>query len=174
MCVRGGGASGGSLCLCCTCMRPPAARLPLLNSRIATTSSSAGAMFAFADNAYNGPVATFAHGLMSATLTQVGGRVPLPGLARRWRAGGGGCPAAASMCDARCAGAEPRQHVPNATPTCSKLAASARRGSRRTPRCGTPPPGFCRPSPLPWLCCRTCCRPSPSCASAASSGCCLR
>lgn len=29
-----------------------------------------GAMFAFADNAYNGPIATLAHGLMSATLTQ--------------------------------------------------------------------------------------------------------
>lgn len=33
-----------------------------------------GAMFAFADNAYNGPVATAAHALMGATLTQVGGR----------------------------------------------------------------------------------------------------
>ena len=31
-----------------------------------------GAMFAFADNFYNGPVATFAHAVMSATLTQVG------------------------------------------------------------------------------------------------------
>lgn len=30
-----------------------------------------GAMFAFADNVYNGPVATVAHALMSATLTQV-------------------------------------------------------------------------------------------------------
>jgi hypothetical protein len=30
-----------------------------------------GAMFAFADNAYNGPLATVAHALMSATLTQV-------------------------------------------------------------------------------------------------------
>lgn len=32
-----------------------------------------GAMFAFADNAYNGPIATAAHGLMSATLVQVRG-----------------------------------------------------------------------------------------------------
>lgn len=31
-----------------------------------------GAMFAFADNFYNGPVATVAHAIMSATLTQVG------------------------------------------------------------------------------------------------------
>jgi hypothetical protein len=30
-----------------------------------------GAMFAFADATYNGPVATVAHALMSATLTQV-------------------------------------------------------------------------------------------------------
>ncbi len=30
-----------------------------------------GAMFAFADNFYNGPVATVAHAIMSATLTQV-------------------------------------------------------------------------------------------------------
>lgn len=30
-----------------------------------------GAMFAFADSFYNGPVATVAHAIMSATLTQV-------------------------------------------------------------------------------------------------------
>lgn len=29
------------------------------------------AMFAFADNAYNGPIATIAHGIMSCTLVQV-------------------------------------------------------------------------------------------------------
>jgi peptidoglycan/LPS O-acetylase OafA/YrhL len=34
-----------------------------------------GAMFAFADNFYNGPLATLTHGFMSCTLIQVGFRV---------------------------------------------------------------------------------------------------
>ncbi len=36
----------------------------------------AGAMFAFADNFYNGPVVTLAHGLMSTGLVQVRGQLP--------------------------------------------------------------------------------------------------
>lgn len=41
-----------------------------------------GAMFAFADNAYNGPVVTFAHGLMSSTLVSAW----FPGHAEVWNA----------------------------------------------------------------------------------------
>lgn len=106
-------------------------------------------MFIFADNAYNGALATAAHGLMGVTLTQVGAAA---------------CAGFSTSCQQACMwGVRSRQAVaqsPWAVQACSVQAVSqspkaicwshlvaflvCRPGSLHTRRSGTPPPGSCQ------------------------------
>lgn len=155
---------GAGRCAACTpAPRRLAAALPALHfvqPRPARGHVRAGAMFAFADNFYNGPVVTLAHGLMSTGLVQVSWR-PLaqhPTSAPTAAAVGAlvtrsfstacgpgrlGCLSFRLHALALTLAAAPvRPSHPSVTRHRSH--AARRPGSRPTPRCGTRPPGFCR------------------------------
>lgn len=135
-----------------------------------------GAMFAFADWTYNGPVATVAHAIMSATLTQVrqlGCMEVVPGVAccACGAVGAAGCSSCVCRRQQQRGGVHGGPKLRPAAPPPSLLPPHLcypqqplRPGSLRTPKSGMRPPGSCRPSPLPWWCCPTCCPPSRRCA----------
>lgn len=120
-------------------------------------------MFAFADNAYNGPIATAAHALMGVTLTQVHN---------------------ATLCMPQAAGRCTRKHL-QLTCTCWAFSSiidnqfvkpcsrcfMRRPGSQPMQRSGTPPHGSCQPLPSPCWCCHMCCQPLLPCARRDSNSC---